>query len=230
MCNSNKCTENETNDRQERCTPINDILVEKVTSFKYLNFLNNVQLDDEEVRTRQGIVCQTFRKWQQVFLPSGFAVKSRKMLCIACIAVCNRDRSLKVKSINRLEVFEIQSLRRLLRIPSVDKVTKEEVLRRSGVDRKIFQMIKRRKIAYFGHLFRGEKYESLRLLISGKIDGKKPRVQKKLSWLRNIRHWNLDTRQLFRIAERAISQCDVADTRQCRAYHKRYIDYQLTLA
>lgn len=67
---SNKCTKNETNDRQDG-TPednlfINDILIEKDISFKYQGSLINVKLDDddEEVRTRRGIVCQTFRKLQ----------------------------------------------------------------------------------------------------------------------------------------------------------------------
>lgn len=63
-------------------------------------------------------------------------------------------------------------------IPWMHRVTNEEVLRRAGVDKEIFQMIKRRKTVYFGHLLRGEKYELLRLLIREKLMGKAQRMKK----------------------------------------------------
>ena len=42
---------------------------------------------------------------------------------------------------------------------------------------------------YLGHIMRGRKYNFLRLILNGKIEGRKWIGRKKLSWLRNMRQW-----------------------------------------
>ena len=57
--------------------------------------------------------------------------------------------TLKVATINRIEAFEMWTLRRLLRVHWVDGVRNEDILRRAGLEqRQLFEVIKKRKIAY----------------------------------------------------------------------------------
>lgn len=69
-------------------------------------------------------------------------------------------------------------------------------------EREILQIVKRRKTAYLGHIFRNTKYQFLQLIMQGKIEGKRGIGRKKHSWLKNIRDWTgLDAHALFRVAQ-----------------------------
>lgn len=52
------------------------------------------------------------------------------------------------------------SLRRMEHIPWVDRFRTDDVLRRAGEERELFEIIKKCKIGYLGHIRRGAKYEN----------------------------------------------------------------------
>ena len=70
-------------------------------------------------------------------------------------------------------------------------------------ERMILETIKKRKLGYFGHVIRGKKYELLRLIIQGKMEGKRGPGRRKISWMKNIRLWTgIDSvAELIRAAE-----------------------------
>lgn len=47
--------------------------------------------------------------------------------------------------------------------------------------------IKRKKIAYFGHIMRNLKYQLLQLIGEGKVEGKIGIDRKQMCWSRNIK-------------------------------------------
>jgi len=47
----------------------------------------------------------------------------------------------------------------------------------------------KRKMQYLGHIMRGEKYEFLRLVVEGKILGKRSVGRRQNSWLKDLRRW-----------------------------------------
>ncbi|XP_050512040.1 uncharacterized protein LOC126888064 [Diabrotica virgifera virgifera] len=59
-----------------------------------------------------------------------------------------------------------------------------------------------RKMAYFGHVVRGDRYNILQLIMMGKIEGRRGIGRKQASWLKNIREWTgiKKAEHLFRIA------------------------------
>nr|CAH7751670.1 unnamed protein product [Callosobruchus chinensis] len=97
----------------------------------------------------------------------------------------------KAAAINRIEAFDMWTLRRMLKISWTEHVRNDDVLRMAGLeDRELFEHIKKRKISYLGHIIRKERYDFQRLILQGKIeDGRRGIGRKKLSWLRNIRQW-----------------------------------------
>nr|CAH7729365.1 unnamed protein product [Callosobruchus chinensis] len=99
--------------------------------------------------------------------------------------------TLKAAAINRIEAFEMWTLRRMLKISWTEHVRNDDVLRMARLeDRELFEHIKKRKISYLRHIILGEPYEFQRLILQGKIEGGKRGIgRKKLSWLRNIRQW-----------------------------------------
>ncbi|XKL69207.1 hypothetical protein PGB90_006976 [Kerria lacca] len=82
---------------------------------------------------------------------------------------------------------EMWFLRRLLKIPWIEKVLNSEVLAQAGINRELWGIIQRRKIAYLGHIVRGEKYDVLRVILQGRVEGRRPRGRMKYGWIKNIK-------------------------------------------
>ena len=109
--------------------------------------------------------------------------------------------TLNDSNIKRLEAFEMWCYRRILKISWVDRVRNAEVLERLSRSTEIVCTVKSRKLQYFGHVMRGEKYRLLQNIMQGKIAGKRGPGRRKTSWLKNLRDWyGVDTNTLFRIA------------------------------
>ena len=87
----------------------------------------------------------------------------------------------------QLEALEMWTYRRMLRIPWTAKVTNERVLNRVNEKRQIMNMIRKRKLSFFGHLVRRENIH--RRLQEGYIEGRRPRDRPRISWYDNIRVW-----------------------------------------
>jgi len=89
--------------------------------------------------------------------------------------------TLKVDIMNKIEAFEMWCSRRILKIPWTAHTSNEEVLGQLNKDRELLNTIKTRKVSYFGHIMRGDKYHIPRLIIQGKIEGRRWIGRKKLS-------------------------------------------------
>ena len=76
----------------------------------------------------------------------------------------------------------------MMKISWTEKKSNEEILNMIGMDRMLIKVIKKRKMAYFGHLMR--RSDGLqRLLLDGKIEGKRDRGRQRLIWTDNIMEW-----------------------------------------
>ena len=74
--------------------------------------------------------------------------------------------------------------RRILKISWKDKKTDQYVLEELGTKRTILQVIRKRQMAFLGHINRNKGLEHLAL--TGKIEGKKSRGRQRLNYLNNI--------------------------------------------
>ena len=92
----------------------------------------------------------------------------------------------------------------MLHIPWITNISDSRVLEMAGTEKSILNTIKKQKIGSFGFVLRGPKYELIKLIIRGKIEGghRGPK-RDKISWLRNIRQWiGLETvQELMRAAK-----------------------------
>lgn len=168
--------------------------IERVSKFKYLGtWLFEDWASDKEVKCRIEQARQTFLNFKNILTCSDFDIKLRirfvKCYVWSVLLYGVEGWTIKINDINRLEAFEMWLYRRILKIPWTAKTTNEEVLRKVGKGRELFNTIKKRKTAYLGHIMRNEKYRLLQLIIQGKIEGKRGIGRKKMSWLRNIRQW-----------------------------------------
>ena len=76
----------------------------------------------------------------------------------------------------------------------------------NGKEYEVINTIKARKLQYLGHIMRGQRYEMLRLIMQGKIKGKRNVGRRRISWLRNLRDWyNCSSIELFRAAANKVN-------------------------
>ena len=90
--------------------------------------------------------------------------------------------------------------RRMLKISWTDKMSNKEVLRRANANRQLMKTIQQRSLQFFGHLVRRNNIH--RVLIEGKINGKRGRGRPITSWVNNIVKWTgLDYPSVVRTAQ-----------------------------
>lgn len=182
--------------------------IERVRKFKYLGSYITEDLNpDTEIKCRIEAARTAFFAMKSLFCNKflDISLRQRMVKCYIWSVLLYGVESwtLKISALNRIEGFEMWTLRRMLRISWTTRTTNEEVLRRARTDRHLITNIKRRKVAYLGHVMRGEKFSLLRTIMEGKIEGKRGVGRKQMSWLRNVRDWTgiRAAGELFRLAE-----------------------------
>jgi len=99
----------------------------------------------------------------------------------------------------KINAFEMWIYRRILKISWRDHVTNKDVLKRMNTERNLLYTVKKRKLMYFGHVMRNEKYRLLHLIIQGRIEGRRTPGRRRTSWLANLKKWfRKSTSSLFR--------------------------------
>lgn len=181
-------------------------VIEKVEKYKYLGTIINESNDyTEEIKSRIAQSRNTFNKMRNVLCSRdlNMKLKIRLLRCyvFAVLYYGMEAWTLKKNIIDRLEAFELWTYRRMLRISWVDRVTNDNVIERMGKEKEVVNTIKTRKLQYLGHVMRGNKYNLLQTIIQGKIQGRRSRGRRRISWLNNLRTWfNCSSADLFRAA------------------------------
>jgi len=168
--------------------------IERVNKFKYLGcWLNESWTSEQEIKCRVEMARAAFVKYRKILTNRDININLRlrltKCYVWSILLYGLESWTLKVTDMNKIEAFEMWTYRRILKISWTSRVTNSEVLNKLGKQRELLLTMKKRKVAYFGHVIRGQKYELLQLIVQGKIEGKRGVGRKQMSWLRNIRNW-----------------------------------------
>ena len=183
----------------------NDV-VERVAQYKYLGCWANESWDlTQEIRSRIEQSRSAFQKMSKILTCRALSIPLRLRLLhcyVFSILLYGVEAwTLTEAMCRKLEAFEMWAYRRILKISWTDRVTNVEVLRRLNKQHEVINNVKKRKLEYFAHVMRNDKYKLLHIIIQGKIEGKRSAGRRKTSWLKNLRQWyGLSTTSLFRTA------------------------------
>jgi hypothetical protein len=110
----------------------------------------------------------------------------------------------------KIEAFEIWLYRRMLIISSIDRISNQRVLEKMGKQKELLNTIKARKLEYIGHIMRNnQRYNTLQLILQGKIEGKISVGRRRISWMKNLREWyNIKSIELF---QASLDRNDIAN-------------------
>lgn len=186
---------------------LNNTQLEQVHKFRYLGVALNDKWDpDVEIKSRIEQARNTYNKWKQIICNRKLSLDTRNRV-IKCyvwsvLLYGAETWTLKLDTMRRLEAFEMWLYRRMLRISWTQHITNQAVLNTINRDQELLTTIKKRKTSYLGHIMRNDKYNLLRLIIEGKIEGRRGVGRRTMSWLRNIRAWTgMNVQQLLRAAQ-----------------------------
>ena len=173
--------------------------VEEVTSYTYLGQLlsSNGKNEDDIIR-RISIARSTFNKMRSTLTNKSISLETRKriMRCYIWSTLLYGAETWTLTSamVKRLEAFEMWIYRRMLKISWTDKMSNKEVLRRANANRQLMKTIRQRLLQFFDNIHR--------VLIEGKINGKRGRGRPITSWVNNIVKWTgLDYPSVVRTAQ-----------------------------
>ena len=95
--------------------------------------------------------------------------------------------TLKKRDEQRIEAFEMWGLRRVLRVSWRDFRTNQWCLDKAGVERQLLNIVKARKLRFYGHVRRNPGLESD--ILDGYMNGRRTRGRQPTSWTDNIKNW-----------------------------------------
>ena len=132
-----------------------------------------------------------FRKMKKLLCNSKLVMKT-KLRILECYAIpiliYNSDCwTISENMKKKIEATKLWFFRRMLKIPWTSYINNEEVLKRSGSQRKLLCIIRQRQLEFFGHLMRKEEIENL--VVTGKINGKRDRGRQRVTFVKSLSNW-----------------------------------------
>ena len=110
---------------------------------------------------------------------------------------------LKKREREKLNVFEMYCMQRIVGVHWQDRITNEEVRHRAGIERTIVQRVEDNERCWFGHVCRMEGDRWPKKVFVGGVHGVRPRGRPQTTWWKQFRQANKTSSvaELFRMAE-----------------------------
>ncbi|XP_071554988.1 uncharacterized protein [Temnothorax nylanderi] len=95
--------------------------------------------------------------------------------------------TIKATDRRRIDAFEMWCWRRMLGIPWTARRTNVSILKELNITDRLSTICRRRVLQYFGHITRRNQDNLEKLIVQGKVEGKRPRGRSPSRWLDQIK-------------------------------------------
>ena len=170
--------------------------LERVDRFKYLGaYLTRDGTSTNEIKVRTGTATSAMTRLTRMWKSDNinFRIKHRlyQSLVVSILLYGCEAWTLTAQLEKKISTFESKQHRKLLGISYRERKTNEYVREKIedlvGKQEPLLATVKRRKLAFFGHMMR---HDSLsKIIIQGTVEGQRKRGRPKKSWLTNIIEW-----------------------------------------
>ena len=181
--------------------------LETVDHFKYLGaILTSDGSCTAEIRARIASALAAMARLSRIWKSDmSFQIKHKlyKSLVVSSLLYGCEAWTLHAETERRIQAFEFKCLRRLLRISYREHKTNNYVWATVntlvGPQEPLLATVKRRKLAWFGHLTRHNCLA--KTILQGTLEGGRKQGRQRKSWTDNIKEWtSLTTPKLLRMA------------------------------
>ena len=166
--------------------------LQQVQQFKYLGAIITENCDcSTEIRARLGqgrsIIQKLSRIWKSRSLSHQSKLRILRTLVWPVATYAAETWTLTKGDVKRIAAFEMYGYRRILRVSWTERRTNEYVLRQLNIRPELINSIKKRKLAYFGHITRAQNL--MTEVSQGLVEGQRSRGRQKIRWNDNIAEW-----------------------------------------
>lgn len=166
--------------------------LQQVPRFKYLgSTLEQTASCSHEINIRLGAARAALRSldviWKDRALKTATKLKVLRTLVWPVVTYGCEAWTLHARDIRKIQALEMKCYRKILRISWTEHRTNDSVLEELGVGRTLLNIIKRRKLQYFGHVTRAGNITTH--ILQGTINGRRSRGRPRRRWGDDIREW-----------------------------------------
>ena len=166
--------------------------IEQVEKMVYLgHIVTETGKSDTEIKRRIAKARSSFTSLYKVLTSREVSLDTRirllKCYIWSTLLYGCETWTLSITLEKRIEEFEMWTFRRILKIAWANHKTNDEVLNMAKCKGSLLNIIMKRKLQYFGHIIRKSSLQ--RLLLEGKVDGKRQRGRPRRMWMDDIKGW-----------------------------------------
>jgi len=163
----------------------------EVKTFKYLGATISSHGDCmPDIRIRTATALSSMGDLQKTWKGQGISMQTKMRLynaLIQPIALYGCETwTLRKAEENKLLVFEMAALRKILGVNRLDKIRNEEIRRRTGCHRTIVQVVCERQHRWLGHVLRMNDERIAKTVVQGKVEGTRRRGKPRATWLKTF--------------------------------------------
>ena len=98
--------------------------------------------------------------------------------------------TLRQQDIKHIEAAEMWLYRRMLRVKWDDRRTNVSILEELKVKRELVGIVKKRKLAFFGHAIRNKRCTIMKDMIQGSLEAGRKKGRPRTHYMQNVREWS----------------------------------------
>ena len=164
--------------------------VEQVNDFVFLGSM--VPNGSEDVKRRISLASTAFGRlrnaiWNKRAIGQRLKVRLYNALILPIAIYASETWTLKAEDERRLEVFEMRCLRRILGVSLRERRTNESIRKALGMPNSITEVIKRKRLKWFGHISRRPPNSYVSLALRQDFPNPRPRGRPPKKWTDQIR-------------------------------------------
>ena len=183
--------------------------LEEVDAFKYLGAtLTKDGRSTTEIKIRMATATSAMAKlskiWKSKEISFPTKMKLYKSLVLSILLYGCESWTMTAETTKRIQTFETKCFRQMLGISWRDRKSndfvKNQVTALAGPQEPLLALVKKRKLAWFGHVTRRNSLP--KTVLQGTLEGGRRRGRQAKCWLDNIKEWTrMDSPTLIRRAE-----------------------------
>ncbi|CAH2208083.1 jg4661 [Pararge aegeria aegeria] len=132
-------------------------------------------------------MSQLYRTWKDRNISIKTKVRLVRALIFHIFTYAAETWTIKAADRQRIDAFEMWCWRRMLQIPWTAHRTNVSILRQLKITRRLSTTCLKRILEYFGHIARRDGDNLEKIVVTGKVEGKRPRGRSQIRWSDQIR-------------------------------------------
>jgi len=178
--------------REKISITCNGGILEQVESFRYLGVIVEENGDGgREIRARLGMARTAMGSltalWRDRAIGTGLKLRLMRSLVWTVALYGCETWTLRMEDKRRISAFEMTTYRRMLRVSWREFRTNESILEELRPEQRLLEVVRGRKLNYFGHMIRADKLPAF--ICQGYVDGKRARGRPRRRWMDDVEEW-----------------------------------------